>query len=255
VLVLSMALGMFVIIFVSPVFFNSHIIPIQMLMAVVGGAVLAELGTRMSAAMPAASPYLTAGLVASAVLMGNTSWSRNGEELGAEQNPLATAKSVTTRRNETKGQFAYVLGMAPAFYAANGLIPASDLLFPWAIEGMPNSAMYHHPPPETRKGRMLAWAHQQNQGKLWADFARTPPRYILVVHSMARGPNSKQISDAPGFDEYIHAHCQYLRDSALNPRWPSSLYSCAADQPAVPGSSGLNPIKPSDSQSDSQNGD
>ncbi len=235
VLLLLMALGMLVVIFMSPVFFNSHIIPIQMLMSVVGGVVLAELGTRMSAAMPAASPYLTAGLVTSAVLMANTSWSRSGENLAAEQNPLANVESVGGTNNESRGQFAYVLGMAPAFYAANGLIPASNLMFPWAIEGMPNSAMYHQPPPETRKGRMLAWAHQQNQGKLWADFARTPPRYILVVQPMARGPNSKRISDVPGFDEYIHEHCRYVRDSALTPRWPTSLYSCAADQPKVPG--------------------
>ncbi|MBV8502030.1 MAG: hypothetical protein JO006_09950 [Paucibacter sp.] len=220
-LLLACAAAMLAVIVVSPSNYPFHVIPALPMMAVPAGGILVRIGERVGR-FEASYGAWTIGsvLLVLSTLSAASSWDRNGRTdvmasiLGDKLGP------------QTRGAYGYVLGMRSSFYAMNELVPASNLQFPWAFEGMPDSIYYHRPPPEKRAGRLLAWAQQSGVQHLLEDFERTPPRYILVVGSVAHMPGAATVTNLPGFDSYLEHHCKLLREHFGEPQRDGLLYDC-----------------------------
>lgn len=220
-LVVSMTLAMLLVTFVSPIYFAYHLVPSWILMAVLGGIVIGELGEMSLDGPPRAARFLAAGLVTFALVSAATSWYSNG----------GRNKAVKLDRPEAfikdgHGQYAYVLGMWPSFYVYNDLVPASRVLFPWALPGTPGNWAYKPPDSNSVRGHVLAWVHSANLRQLFEDFRRTPPKYIVVSHDIARYADSTRVADVPGFDAYLLEHCVYIGAAPENLSSAQSLYDC-----------------------------
>lgn len=223
-LILLITLAMMLAVMISPNFYSYHIIPVEVPMAVLGGLLVADLGLASRALLPEAGRWFSVGLMVPSVLVAASSWHGAGAN-----NPGQAPTIMQSSIKESRGDYAYVLGMWPGFYAHNGLVPASNVMFPWALPEMPRTALYEPPPTASVRGHLLAWAHRHNQARLWSDFRRTPPKFIVVIHHMAAGVGSRQISDMPGFDEYLHRSCSYMGPAQPQPGRDASLYRCNGD--------------------------
>jgi len=225
-LLLLVTVATFFTLVLAPAFYSYHLVPAQALMAVFGGVLISDLASELRDVPPKATFYLSLSLVVQSVLMAATTWSSNGGEWHTRNSDSVLAQSLALPA-AARGEFAYVLGMRPSFYAYNGLIPASDVLYPWALRGAPQNSFFSPPPVGSARARGLAWAQEQATAALFADFHRTPPRYILVVWSMARSADSRRVSDVPGFDEYLQEACVYLQDVGASDKKDASLYQCS----------------------------
>ena len=229
VLLLLVTVMMLATLLLAPAFYPYHIVPLQVLMAVFGGVLISDLAIEVHNALPRASPYLFWSVVMPSVLMAASTWSSNGGDWQARGTGSVLQQSQALP-DAARGEFAYVLGMRPGFYAYNGLIPASDVLFPWALTGAPANFFFTPPPPGSARALGLAWAQQQASEALFADFRQTPPRHIIVIRDMARAADSKRISDVPGFDEYLHEACVYIQEVGPSDKTDASLYRCTAPE-------------------------
>jgi len=220
-LVVSMTLAMLLVAFISPVYFAYHLVPAWILMGILGGIVISELGGMSFDGPPRAARFLAAGLVAFALVSTATSWYSNGGRNKATKldQPDAIIK-------EGRGQYAYVLGMWPSFYVFNDLVPASRILFPWALPGSPANWAYKPLESDSVRGQMLARLHRANLQQLFEDFRRTPPKYIVISHEMTRPPGLRPVTDVPGFDAYLLEHCVYLGEAPEYLSLGQSLYDC-----------------------------
>ncbi len=164
--------------------------------------------------------YIAGGFLASATLAAANSWNTNGgrRDLAEPEN--------TPMVERAEGAFAYVLGVWPAFYVYNGLVPASDVISPWALPGAPGNWFFTPPAPDSFRGRMLSYVQNRSLPRLFDDFARTPPSYILVLDVMARHGTSGRVTDVPGFDAYLSTHCAYARSITDDKRGLARLYRC-----------------------------
>jgi hypothetical protein len=207
---------------ISPTYFIYHTIPVWTVMAVLAGVAIGDVWTRFRASSPAVVLYLGLGLLASAVLSAASAWHTNGGRGNIGQGG-ADAPAVDGR-----GRFGYVLGTWPDFYVYNSLVPASDVMFPWALPGTPASWVYNAPAPDSLRGRMLTLVHSRSHPKLFDDFKRTPPSYILVLDDMARDPGSIRVTDVPGFDEYLQQRCIFMKTSHDARRGAAKLFRCNA---------------------------
>lgn len=225
-LIVSTALAMLAMLLMTPTFFDYHLIPAWALMAICGGVAISDAFSSRFAESPRATTSLATGLLVSAVLMSASSWTTNGSRKGTVDT-WTPADVVGTG----SGEYAYVLGTWPDFYVYNGLVPASDVLFPWALPGAPGHWGFTLPDPDSLRGRWLAAAHDRNIRKLIDDFGHTPPRYIVVIDEMARSSDSGRVSDVPGFDEYLIAHCGYMRAMTDSNMRPGKLFGCGPANP------------------------
>jgi hypothetical protein len=223
-LVLWVALALLAAALLAPVFYAYHSVPVRVFMAVTGGVFIADASARLHAWSPRALPAFVAALVAAAVLSAGSSWKTNG---GKDRMP--PARDPMSRVDDGQGRFGYVLGMWPDFYVHNGLVPASNVMYPWALVGAPANNFYELPEPSSLRGRMLGWAREHGSRQLMADFRRSPPRYIVVVDAMARVPGSPRIADVPGFDEYLKDHCDPVHEVEAGNQGPASLFRCRTD--------------------------
>lgn len=213
---------------VSPTFFEYHAIPVWVLLSILAGVAFGDLWKGLVATRPPQAVMLgmlLSGFACAGLLH---TWYHNA---GHDSQPVGAFGQPTIEG--VRGQYGYVLGMPwPSFYTDNGLIPASDLLFPWALPGMPKFGLYTPPPPESARGQRLAKIQAKNLAQLWKDFAQTPPRYIGVVDGVANAPGSPRVADVPGFDEYLQAHCSYFktmtRERLEHPDRPLVVYRCNA---------------------------
>ncbi len=217
---LACAAGMLLVAFISPIYFSYHLLPGWMLLSVMAGVLVQRVADVQSTSRRLAAG-LAAAMVLPAAMMAATSWYTSGGKaknlnLGAPVPLVAGAK----------GEYGYVLGTWPDFYFSSGLIPASNVLFPWSLPGAPANWSYAPPDPASLKGRWLAAVHDQSVRKLMSDFARTPPSYIVVSHDMARAPGSHRVTDVLVFDDYLRQHCSYLRPAPENLGSAQSLYGC-----------------------------
>jgi hypothetical protein len=209
-LVLLVTSMMLIVTLVSPVYFRYHILPAWLLMAVAAGIAIGQLAAPLQRSEHWLAAGTSAALMSLALLMGLTSWSTNGKKLG-----LPNAIDPSSVASEARpGDHAYVLGMMPDFYVYNQLVPASGIQFPWALPGTPASWAYAPPDRLTLRGRALEQMHARNLDRLFEDFRRTPPKYILVMPSFSRSSTSTRVADVPGFDEYLRQHCHYTSTQA-----------------------------------------
>lgn len=125
---------------------------------------------------------------------------------------------------ETK--YAYVAGIWPELFIENGLLPASDVIYPTALPGAPKSWFFTPPDPSTRKGRIAAANFQHNARTLMADFQRNPPSYIHVSDEMARSPGQPRPSDIPVLADYIERHCNPFRTIVGSKQHAGVIYRC-----------------------------
>lgn len=215
-------LSMLGVLWISPVLYDYHLIPSYILLAELGAIALARAWQRERPGFDGAAlvvpTLLTLSLLAMvATLRGNS-----------VRTPVHAAKVQTSPQD----RYGYVFGLAPQFYTQNRLLPASGVMFPWALPGAPAFSLFTPPPDGSWRSRWLKALHGPNRHKLLQDFERTPPAWIAVVHGAARAGNSSHTVDMPGFDEYLQRHCRFQRHFLLNSGAPEierqgSLYHCA----------------------------
>jgi hypothetical protein len=225
-------LSMLLVIFISPVFYGPHILPVVLLMAALAGIGLAELSRAfLNAGMRNGKAVLSIALITPSLLMTVSTWMKHG---GTRDKREASAMHAVLK-GEGRGEYAYVVGIWPSFYVKNGLIPASNLMFPWALAGAPPSAMYGPPTPGTRRAAMLNWVHRHMEASLLEDFRRSPPRFIAVINGMARSATSKRITDVNVIDDYLLKHCTFRQEIIGDHDFAGELYRCRiGNEPNAP---------------------
>ena len=226
-LIVLVALSMLLVPLVSPLFFPSHIIPFAIVMSILGGAAIADLGIGIKSSSFDGKNYLTLALTLSSAFLAISTW------YGAADNHVDARKVSRDEIVEgDHGGFAYVFGMSPDFYVYNGFVAASNVMYPEGLPHTPKSYFYEPPKPDTLKKDALDWVHEQSLNALFSDFERTPPRYIMVMHYMARSADSKLPTDVPEFNEYLEKRCAFVRQfvspSATPGDHTSSLFRCEA---------------------------
>ncbi|MFZ4288418.1 hypothetical protein [Variovorax sp. HJSM1_2] len=225
-LVLSAAFCTFAAAMAAPTFWAYHAIPIWVFMSILAGVAFGDLWTDLKRARPPQAVMLGIVLGVSAFTGLLQVWHHNA---GRGDPPVGISRPPSIEG--ASGQYAYVLGPSwPSFYTDNGLIPASNILFSWALPGMPKFELYTPPSPESTKGQRLAQIQAKNLEQLWKDFAGTPPRYLGLVTGVTSAPGSDRLVDVPGFDEYLRAHCRYFKTMTMEradhtPR-PLVVYRC-----------------------------
>jgi len=220
-LMLMTSLMLLVTLLGMPAYYAYHTIPAWVPMAILGSVVIGDVWPRLCGSAPKVAASLSIGLLAAALLPAVGSWQSNGG-----RGSIAELRRVESELPGSRGEFAYVLGAWAAFYFYNGMIPASRVQFPWALPGTP--ATWNFSPPErgSLRGRLLGQVQKRNLANLYAEFRDTPPRYIAVLDSMARGPSSSRVTDVPGFDDYLRDSCDYSHSIAV-PRWGGvMIYRC-----------------------------
>jgi hypothetical protein len=231
-LVLLCALLILVVMVLAPYHFTYHAVPAWALLAIVAGTVVGDAWPPLRK-RPQIALGISGVLLVSAVLAGASSWHTNGGRRPTDEHeeapPLVQASA---------NRYAYVLGTWPDFYVYNGLVPASDVMFPWALPGTPPNWSYTPPQADSWRGRVLRYVQARGIARLFDDFMRTPPSYILVLDDMARQPDSEKVTDVPGFDAYLRERCTYDRTVYDKRRGLARLFRCGAGgnrAPAVRG--------------------
>ena len=128
-------------------------------------------------------------------------------------------------------RYAYQLGAHPDFYAKNGLVPASSIQFLWALPGTPEHWSYRMPKANSAKRRWLDAEQARNLSRLYADFSKTPPRYIMFSDQTMRVLGASGAIGIPGFQAYLDGNCKLVPKASA--REQHSLYECA--KPDMPG--------------------
>jgi hypothetical protein len=211
---------------VLPVYFAYHSIPAWVPMAILGSLVIGDFWPQLYGSAPRVAAGISMGLLAAALLPAVHSWLSNGGRGDIAE--LREPKPVL--QGSSRGEFAYVLGTWPSFYFYNGLIPATAVQFPWALQGTPANWHFSPPDPASLRGRLLASLQERNLGTLFTEFRSTPPRYILVVEKMARKPGSARVTDVAALDDYLRERCA-PSGSMLDPRVGTGLiYQCRTDR-------------------------
>jgi hypothetical protein len=208
---------------ISPAYFSYHVVPARTLMAVLAGTLIADLSARLRASSSAGAVAVAAVLLCASLFMAANSWRTDG----GKKSRLAFMRAVAL--GDGVGEYGYVLGTSPQFYFVNGFVPASNVMFPWALLGAPEFHYYKLPSTAGWRGRAVAEARERGLRDLMADFGRTPPSYILVIDNMARSAGSPRLADVPGFDEYLAQRCQFVRQVNAGWRGSARIFRCRTD--------------------------
>ena len=222
-LVSSVAVVLLVMLVAAPYHFTYHAVPAWAVMAILAGTVKGDVWPRSGESNLQTVACQSVAILVSNVLSVGSSWNTNGGR-GSITESTSSVPLVEQRGNG----FAYVLGTWPDFYVYNGLVPASDVMFPWALPGAPGNWAFTPPPPDSWRGRALTFVQARSIGKLFDDFSRTRPEHIVVLDDMARHPGSAQVTDVPGFDAYLQQRCVYQRTLTDRRRGLAKVYRCRA---------------------------
>ena len=231
-LLFSLALCMALIPVIARQYFQPHLLPAWLLMAVAAGASIAT-WLKWGLAQYASSDgwqaaTATTGLFI-AVLMAVNSWYSNGdatERAAAKQHVLDAGSRIP----DARGKYGYVLGIRPEFYFFNGIIPASDVLYPAALMRATHAVSPDQPVNQNKLRARLNSAMQTHAAKRLMDaFAKTPPSYIFVVDKWARTTNPADLTDVVVLNDYVRSHCAYVRTVAGKPYQTGRLFVCEGD--------------------------
>lgn len=213
---------------IAPVIFPYHLVPVRFLMSVVGGVVVADLAHRLSASSQKDLASFNCALSFAALMMTAVALHGHG---GRGSNQPHDAKNY--KLDGPGHQFGYVLGMWPQFYFANGLTPASNVMFPWAIRGTPGNPYYTLPPAGSWRAMALDIARARGVRELLDDFRRTPPAFIALISDMARSPASPHLTDVPEVAAYLDENCTLLKRHDLQSWRFAQIFDCTL--PRSPG--------------------
>ena len=206
------------VLWLAPNFFTYHTIPAWVLMSVSAAVAATMFLDTMNRPNPH-SVYLTVALLAAFAVV----------TAGRGIIHSSNAKALGDELSEFRGhgpQYAYVLGMWPHFYTQANMIPASNVVFPWALPGIGRFWAFSPPKKDTELANILARTQQRNLEALYRDFALTPPRFIAVSDDIAKSAESTRITDVPAFDNYLQTHCKYLRDVKDDRERPVKIFTC-----------------------------
>jgi Dolichyl-phosphate-mannose-protein mannosyltransferase len=211
-------------------YFPPHLLPAWLLMSIPAAVVAAGWLQGLMQAPPTAmgtySAWAGVGLVV-AVVMAVNSWYLNGDAVKrrlSQQHQLDPGSRISG----AAGSYGYVLGVRPEFYFFNGIVPASDVLYPAGLAGAGST-------PRARGSaeaqpllvRAHAFVQAQAEQRLMAQFRQTPPEHIFLVDKWARAPGSTAATDVLLLDVYIALHCEQLRVVEGKPYQQGVLYRCA----------------------------
>jgi len=222
-----MGFGMLALVVLAPIYFNYHLIPALLLLAVAGGVYVGRLDAVSISAHRGLHASIGVALLALSAIGLSAAWTSNGHR--GRDVELAHKKAALS---EYRGSHAYSHGGDPSFYVYNGLIPASDVGFTWALPSNRAYWNYAPPPAGSWKARVLNPIHVQNESRLMADFSRTPPRFVAIGHADAAGEPK---SGVPQLDQYIRTKCSY--QGKLETRRDESMhvYACDLQTKRAPG--------------------
>jgi hypothetical protein len=227
----------------SPIYFAYHLVPVWLLLAVLGGFGWARVVTKR-AALPLAWLLLGLSVLHLAVSV-HSEGGRRGDPIPAKATLDAQVHPVPGSRT------GWVLGMWPEFYVHRGLVPASSVLYPWALPGAPANPLYRKPAPGTPAAIALRSVQDRNLHQLYTDFASTRPDVLAIVEPLARAPESSSLTDVPGLELWIAAHCRPLGRALDGNGRPAQLFDCTAKpgppipapEATAPSSSGSTPSR------------
>jgi hypothetical protein len=207
---------------VTPMWLPYYVMFVGAPMALLSGIVFADHWKQAWQPSPALSLAALVAIVVGAAINMADVWHRNGvhDDLDLQAASPLPAKASPSAR------YAYQLGDRPDFYAMGGFIPASSVQFHWALPGTPDNWSYTKPRAGTLVGRILDVYQPRNLERLYADFERTPPSYILLQSNYARAADSTNATDIPGFQNYLDRNCKLLTQTLVG-SIPSVLYECA----------------------------
>ena len=229
-LLFSLSLGMALVPIIARQYFQPHLLPAWLLMAVAAGASvaawlkwgIARFGNNEGGWQVAAG---ASGLLV-AVLMAVNSWYLYGDATKREAGKQHVLDEGS-RIPDAQGSYGYVLGIRPEFYFFNGIVPASDVLYPGALIGAGKAA------PAAGSGnqenlltRLTSAMQAHATQRLMEDFARTPPTHIFLVDKWAKAPDSLAVTDVKVLGDYLRLHCSLSRTVVGKPYQTGRLYAC-----------------------------
>ena len=204
-LILLIAVFLLIQLALTPWWFAGYIVmvlgPMALLSGIVAGDHWEDAWRTSSKLAFAALMVLFAGVTLSAA----KTWHSNALMERAQKNLQPALAAVPAGASQ---RYAYELGERPDFYARNGLAPASSIQFFWALPGTGEHWPYVRPKAASAKLRWLEARQSQNLPRLYADFAKTPPSYILFRNDYMRIPNASGTIGIPGFQAYLDRNCR-----------------------------------------------
>ena len=201
----------------SPLLFGYHLFPVWCLITVLAGFYIAVAIKNEVFSIPISAALLTVAVLSPLALYGSVgAKNEQGKDLYSYE-PVSGYE----------GKYAYIAGQWPAFYVFNGLIPASDVMYPTALPGAPASWAFTPPDPSSRKGELLRRLYEYNVPRLLNDFYRTPPSLIFVEDLNANSKPHDQISDINVLNKYILANCKFSKRIEGFFMHEGSLFKCS----------------------------
>lgn len=215
------ALGYLAIVLASPVLFQYHFFPILILASVLVGTTTDRIlvGTGDELQKLRGGVWLVAAVL---VAIFSAEYWYGADAKGDRGKEYFAYEPVNSR----PGQYAYVVGAWPAFFVFNGLLPASEVMYPNALPGARASWAYLPPAADSLKGKLLSRVQQRNDEQLVKDFRKTPPSYVFVEDAAGRQPGAVEASNFASINAFISAHCVLDRRVSNNPLHIGNLYSC-----------------------------
>jgi hypothetical protein len=207
----------------TPMWLPYHIVLIAGPMALLAGTVLGDSWRRAWRLAPQAALCVLAAINAAALASAAETWRSDGRRYDEPETPVPPMMPVHA---SPTARYAFQLGQQPQFYALGGFIPASSVQFPWALPGTPENWSYTKPQTGTITRRILDTYQARNLAQLYADFARTPPSYIVLQSNYAGTANAPDAVDIPGFQTYLDLHCRLRALDQTAPSVSISFFDC-----------------------------
>jgi len=229
-LLFTQAIAMALVPVLAKQYFAPHLLPAWLLMSIPAAVIAAVWlqGLKQASISSSGTFPACAGLgLGVAIVMAVNSWYLNGDvvkrRLG-QQHQLDQGSSIPG----AAGSYGYVLGVRPEFYFFNGIIPASDVLYPAGLAGAGSSVRSSDEIEALPVlARALAVTQKQAELRLMSQFRQTPPEYIFLVDRWARVPGSAALTDVLSLNRYITKHCTRVRAVKGQPYQQGLLYRCA----------------------------
>jgi len=233
-LLFALAVAMALVPVVAKQYFAPHLLPAWLLMSIPASTV-AAIWLQGQTKTPLASRNILAASVglglSVSVVMAVNSWYLNGDVAKrrlAQQHQL----DIDSRIAGAVGSYGYVLGVRPEFYFFNGIIPASDVLYPGGLAGAGTPVgLDVNLKDQTPLLRAHTLIQAQAEKRLMSQFLETPPAYIFLVDRWARARGSTKLTDVVSLNRYVSDYCVSIRIVHGKPYQQGVLYRCSRPVP------------------------